>query len=503
MSDIHPPSAPSADDITFRERIATIDAEGKRKFIYPKKPSGRFTRARTFLSWFLLAFLFGAPFIRIGGEPLLLLNILERKFVIFGVVFWPQDFYLFGLVMIATVVFIFLFTAVYGRLFCGWICPQTVFLEMVFRKIEYLIDGDAQQQRMLATAPWSPAKIGKRALKLAIFFALSFLIGNTFLAYIVGVDRLYAIVTDPPSQHIAGLVAMLVFSGMFFFVFTWFREQACVLVCPYGRLQSVLLDENSVVITYDFKRGEPRRKMRKNASREGLGDCVDCGQCVFVCPTGIDIRNGTQLECVNCTACIDACDSVMDNVGLPRGLVRYSSHASIKSGATKLLTPRVIGYTVVLSLLVVLIVYLFAARNEVEATVLRAPGTLYQEKPGGIISNLYTMKVINKTSTDVAVSARLLSPEGTLALVGAGTMVPSGGFAQAVFFIDIQKRSMATASVPVVIGLYTGDRLLEKIETTFVGPAPGSPARDADDTRPSDDTPKPEGGERDEDGVRH
>jgi cytochrome c oxidase accessory protein FixG len=296
---------------------------------------------------------------------------------------------------------------------------------------------------------------------------------------------------------------MLVFSGMFFFVFTWFREQACVLVCPYGRLQSVLLDENSVVITYDFKRGEPRQKMRKNASREGIGDCVDCGQCVFVCPTGIDIRNGTQLECVNCTACIDACDGVMDNVGLPRGLVRYSSHASIKSGATKLFTPRVIGYTVVLSLLVILIVYLFAARNEVEATVLRAPGTLYQEKHGGIISNLYTMKVINKTTADVAVSAKLLSPEGTLALVGAATTVPAGGLAQAVFFIDIQRRSMATASVPVVIGLYAGDRLLEKIETTFVGPAPGTPERDSDDAHHTDDPPQQNRDHRNDDDERH
>ena len=483
MSDTTAPPERPADEITFRERIATIDDEGKRKWIFPKKPSGRFTRARTFLSYFLLAFLFGAPFIRINGEPLLLLNVLERKFAIFGVIFWPQDFYLFGLVMVATIVFIFLFTAVFGRLFCGWICPQTVFMELVFRRIEYLIDGDAQQQRMLATTPWTPGKVAKRVGKLAIFFALSFLIGNTFLAYLIGVDQLAKIVTDPPSQHIGGLTAMLVFSGMFFFVFAWFREQACVLVCPYGRLQSVLLDENSVVITYDDKRGEPRTKMRKGVSREGLGDCVDCGQCVFVCPTGIDIRNGTQLECVNCTACIDACDSVMDNVGLPRGLVRYSSHAAIKAGAAKLLTPRVIGYSVVLFLLVSLIVYLFAARPTVEATVLRAPGTLYQEKPGGMISNLYTMKVINKTHDDVAVTARLLEPEGTLTLVGSSTTAPSGGYAQAVFFIDIPRNRLETATVPVIIGLYAGERLLESIETTFVGPGPNSmePQHEDDD----------------------
>ena len=479
------PDAPAL----YRDRIATVDDEGKRRWIYPKKPRGRFTSARTFLSWFLLAFLFGAPFLKIGGEPMFLFNVLERKFILFGVVFWPQDFYLFGLVMIATVVFIFLFTAVFGRLFCGWICPQTVFMELVFRKIEYLIDGDSDKQRMLAMQPWTAGKVFKRTLKLGIFFALSFLIGNTFLAWIIGVDQLWAIVTDPPARHIGGLTAMLLFSGAFFFVFAWFREQACVLVCPYGRLQSVLLDPNSVVISYDFVRGEPRQKMRKGADRAGIGDCVDCKQCVVVCPTGIDIRNGTQLECVNCTACIDACDTVMDKVGLPRGLIRYSSYNAIKSGAKKLFTPRVIAYSAVLTVLVGVIIYLFIARVDLQATMLRAPGSLFQEKGDDIISNLYTIKVINKSKEQRTIELRLLEPEGTLTIVGGQAItLPNGGIVEAAAFIDIERDELTGFSTPVKVGIYANGELKQTIRSTFSGPMPGMEHEDKPEGADKPDT---------------
>ncbi|MBR9978074.1 MAG: 4Fe-4S binding protein, partial [Bacteroidetes bacterium] len=284
-----PATATEKAEVTFRDRIATVDEEGGRNWIYPKKPFGRFFRWRTWVSWLLLAFLFLAPFIRINDEQLLLFNVLERKFVLFGITFWPQDFHLFVLLMIASVVFIFLFTAVYGRIFCGWICPQTIFMEMVFRKIEYLIEGDAHKQRALHAAPWTTGKILKKVSKQVIFFGISFLISNLFLAYIIGMDELLEIVTAPPSAHLTGFITILLFSGAFYFVFSWFREQVCTLVCPYGRLQGVLLDESSVVISYDFVRGEPREKFRKNVERKA-GDCVDCHQCVVVCPTGIDIR---------------------------------------------------------------------------------------------------------------------------------------------------------------------------------------------------------------------
>ncbi|MBP8240367.1 MAG: cytochrome c oxidase accessory protein CcoG, partial [Saprospiraceae bacterium] len=354
----------------YRDHIATVDEHGKRIWIYPKKPKGRFTNMRTVLSGILLAFLFGMPFIKFNGEPFLLFNIIERKFILFGIVFMPQDFHLFGLAMLTLLVFIVLFTVVFGRLFCGWVCPQTIFMEMVFRKIEYWIEGDSSAQRKLNAAPWTSEKIIKKTGKLAVFFLIAVLVSNTFLAYILGIDEVIKIATEPVSQHLGGFIAMILFSFAFFFVFAYLREQVCVAICPYGRLQGVLLDHNSIVITYDHVRGEPRGKIKKEKKTAGspvsdiaasvtqaaadakpLGDCIDCKLCVHVCPTGIDIRNGTQLECVNCTACIDACDEVMDKVSRPRGLIRYDSHNGIIEKRRRIFTPRVIAYTIFLAIL--------------------------------------------------------------------------------------------------------------------------------------------------------
>lgn len=458
-------------EVTFRDRIATVSEEGNRNWIYPKKPSGRFYRWRTWLSWVLLAFLFFSSFITINGEQMLLLNVLERKFVLFGVVFWPQDFHLFVLIMIAAIVFIFLFTAVYGRIFCGWICPQTIFMEMVFRKIEYLIEGDAQQQRALNTAPWTTSKIMKKVSKQAIFFGISFLISNLFLAYIIGTDELLVIVSQPPSEHLGGFIAILLFSGAFYFVFSWFREQVCVLVCPYGRLQSVLLDENSVVISYDHVRGEQRKKFRKADPREDAGHCVDCHQCVVVCPTGIDIRDGTQLECINCTACIDVCDNVMDKVGFPRGLIRYASYNAIATGAKKIFTTRVIAYTAVLSAILIALVFLFAARADVETTILRAPGTLYLAQGEDQIRNLFTIKVVNKTRERLPIRLDLLSHDGTLQIVGGTDIVAEATeYAETAFFVDIPRDALSGMKTPIRIGVYSGDQLLEEVESSFMGP---------------------------------
>ncbi len=254
---------------TFRDKLGIVSTEGKRKWIYPKKPSGPYYRMRTLLSAFLLAFLFGMPLVTVHGHPFMLFNIIERKFILFGSIFGPHDFYLLVLAMITLIVFIILFTVVFGRLFCGWVCPQTVFLEMVFRRIDYWIEGDHRQQRRLNESPWTAEKTLRKGLRFAIYFALAFLIGNTLLAWIIGVHELHRIVTDPPSQHLAGLTAMVAFSTLFYWIFIWFREQACILVCPYGRLQGVLLDRNSIVIAYDHLRGEPRGKIRKREAANG------------------------------------------------------------------------------------------------------------------------------------------------------------------------------------------------------------------------------------------
>jgi cytochrome c oxidase accessory protein FixG len=458
-------------EVTFRDRIATVNEEGGRNWVYPKKPSGRFYTWRKVVSYLLLAFLVFAPVIKINGEQLILLNIIERKFVLFGVTFWPQDFHLFVLIMIATVVFVFLFTAVYGRIFCGWICPQTIFMEMVFRRIEYAIEGDAQQQRALNAQPWTMSKILKKGSKQIIFFGIAFFISNLFLSYIIGVDQLRTIVSEPPSKHLGGFIAILLFSGAFYFVFAWFREQVCTLVCPYGRLQSVLLDENSVVISYDFERGEARKKFRIHDAREDAGHCVDCHQCVVVCPTSIDIRNGTQLECINCTACIDACDNVMDKVGFPRGLIRYASYNAIATGSKKIFTTRVIAYTAVLTVIVGVLLFLFSARADVETTILRAPGSLYIKLDDQTVRNLFTIRVVNKTREALPIELKLLRPEGTLQIIGTNRVTAAAtGIAETAFFIDLKRSVLDGVKTPVIIGIYSEGRLLEEVHTGFMGP---------------------------------
>lgn len=453
----------------FRDELATVTKEGKRIWIYPKKPSGRYYTARTILSYFLLLFLFAAPFIKLNGHPFILLNLLERKFIVFGIPFGPHDFHLFVLAMIATFVGIFLFTVVYGRLFCGWICPQTVFMEMVFRKIEYWIEGDWKKQIALDKQQMTASKFIKKLFKHTIFFAISFVIGNTFLSYIIGIDELFKIISEPISQHVSGFTSMLIFSSVFYYVFSKFREQACTLVCPYGRLQGVMLDANSVVIAYDYKRGEPRGKIRKNEDQSDKGDCIDCHMCVDVCPTGIDIRNGTQLECVNCTACIDACDDVMDKIKKPRGLIRYASKNEIENHARSLLTPRAISYTIVLILLTTLVLALLLNRSEFELTILRTPGILYQEQTNNRISNLYDLKIVNKTFDDLPAELKLKNIDGEIKLIGANLDIRPQSVVEGKFLIILDKSKIKQLNTPIEIEVKSKGKTIDVVKTSFLG----------------------------------
>lgn len=456
-------------DESYRDTISIVSDEGKRKWIYPKKPKGRFYTARTVVSIFLLAFLFGSPFIRIDGHPFMLFNIIKREFILFGLVFTPQDFYIFGLVMIASFVALFLVTAVFGRIFCGWVCPQTIFLEMVFRKIEYFIEGNYTSQMSLNNAPWGAKKVFKKISKYIIFFLISFAIANTFLAYIIGTDELWKIVTDPVSQHVSGFISIIIFTGLFYFVFAWFREQACILVCPYGRLQSVLLDKNSIVIAYDFIRGEPRGKFTQKEEKS-FGDCIDCRKCVNVCPTGIDIRNGTQLECVNCTACIDACDSIMDKIELPRGLIRYDSMEGISNKIKFRWTPRIIGYCAVLVVLVSTIGVLLANRSDTDISILRTPGMLYQNQPDNKVSNLYNLHISNKTFEEKSMALELVGIEGELKLLGNEIRIKPLEIYEGNFLILIPKEKIKLTNTPVRIKVISDGKVLEDVNTTFLGP---------------------------------
>lgn len=461
-------------DESFRDSIATVNKEGKRNKIYPKKPEGKFTDYRQWVSYLLLAIFFSFPFLRINGQPMLMLNVIERKFVILGQIFWPADFLIFLLAMIIGVLFIAVFTVAFGRLFCGWICPQTIFMEHVFRRIEYWIEGDRGQQLRLSKMKWNAEKIRKRGFKNIIFYGISFVIANFFLMYIIGTGDWWQLVSDNPAEHLGGLGAMLIFSAIFFFVFAWFREQVCIMVCPYGRLQGAMLDRNSIVIAYDYLRGEKRSKFRKGEDREavGKGDCIDCHQCVDVCPTGIDIRNGTQLECINCTACMDACDSVMEKVDLPKGLIRYDSENNIATGKKKIFTSRVIAYTAVLAVLMVLFSFVLFSRSEVEAIILRTPGQTYQKVDDNTYSNVYNYKLINKTADDKHYHLELISPEGgRLELAGnADILTPGSELSEGALVIYLSRNDMEGTNTDVEIGVYEGDRLVEKVETSFNGP---------------------------------
>ncbi|MFZ1692186.1 MAG: cytochrome c oxidase accessory protein CcoG [Flavobacteriales bacterium] len=467
-------------DESFRDSISTVDRQGKRIWIYPKKPSGKWTTRRQWLAYALLALLLTGPFLRIGGEPLLMINVLERRFVFFGQTFWPQDFLIFVIGLLAFIVFVALFTVAFGRLFCGWACPQTVFMEHVFRRIEYLIEGDWKHQQLLNKEPMSAKKLGKKTLKHAVFFAISFIIGNTFLAYLIGSDELIRIITEPPAEHFGGLVAMFAFSGAFYGNFAFFREQACTTVCPYGRLQGVLMDRKSVVIAYDHARGEKRATWRKAEDRAavGKGDCIDCKACVHVCPTGIDIRNGTQLECVNCTACIDACDHIMDSVGLPKGLVRYASEDEISAKKPFTFNLRMKAYTAVLLVLVGALTTLIATRSETRTTFLRTPGMLFQERPDGRISNLYALKVANKTPRELPLRFELLDVEGgEVMVVGKPIVLQPGELASSEAFLILPREAVTTTKNRVVVGVFSGDKLLEKVKTNFLGPINGQAPR--------------------------
>lgn len=463
----------SDDNASFRNRISTVDDEGKRKWLYPKKPKGKLTNYRTYLSYFLLIVLFVTPWLKIGGEPVLLLNIIERKFVIFGQVFWPQDFFIFALIMITMVIFIVLFTAVYGRVFCGWICPQTIFMEMVYRKIEYWIDGDYKHQIQLKKQAWNAQKIVKRVFKYSLFYIIALIIAHTFLAYVVGAEELIRIQTSPIQDHLGGFIAIIIFSWVFFFVFAWFREQVCLIVCPYGRLQGVMLDRNSLVVAYDYVRGEKRGKFKKNENRkaEDKGDCIDCFQCVDVCPTGIDIRNGTQLECINCTACMDACDHIMENVGLEKGLIRIDSENAIAENKKQFFTTRVKAYTAVLIILIGFIGYLFTLRGSMQASILRTPGMLYQEQGNGFISNLYNVKVVNKSNKDLKLTFELENMEGEVQMVGMDTLTLERGKSnQQAFFVNILKENLKEKSTAIKIGIYNNGELIHENKTNFLGP---------------------------------
>jgi cytochrome c oxidase accessory protein FixG len=457
---------------SFRDRVSTIAEDGKRLWVYPKRPQGQLFKYRNLTAYLLLLIFFLTPFIKINGDPLMLFNILERHFIIFGVEFFPQDFHIFVLSMITFIVFVVLFTVIFGRIFCGWICPQTIFMEFLFRPLEYFIEGNNNKQRKLDDRAMDFDKFWRKTLKHLVFYLISLVSVYFFLAYVISMDRVEELIAEGPAGNMAGFTGMLIFAAVHYLVFAKLREQVCIIICPYGRLQGVLLDRNSIIVSYDYKRGEPRAKYNPLEDRDQIskGDCIDCNSCVLVCPTGIDIRNGTQLECINCTACIDACNNVMERVHKPKGLIRYASERSIAESTKLKFNVRILFYSVVLSGLLILIGYLFSIRTDIESTILRMPGSMYQEYDSLHYSNIYTIQLINKTRKDLPVELLLDDNVGTIKMMGGPLVVGKGQVGEANFLVVVEKAKVKTSLTEIEFKVVSGGREMDEIEATFVGP---------------------------------
>lgn len=453
----------------FRDLISTVHKSGQRKWIYAMQPKGWFYNVRTYLSILYLIVLIGLPFIHVNGEPLFLFDLVHGKFIIFGRLFLPQDFILFGLAMLIFLLFIIVFTLAYGRVFCGWVCPQTIFMEMVFRRIEYWIEGSAKTQMNHDHGVHTMEYFGRKVLKHVVFFVLSFLIANIFLSYIIGIDQLKKIVTEPINYHFGGFLAIFFFSFAFYIVYAYVREIVCTVVCPYGRLQGVLLDSNSMIVAYDYKRGETRARESRSRAADA-GDCIDCGLCVEVCPTGIDIRNGTQMECIHCTACIDACNLMMKKTKRAPDLIRYASERSIKVGEQPRFTYRMKVYTAVLVILASLMTFLLIRRSSVEVTLMRVPGQLLQAHPDGSVTNLYRIKLINTANKDMQLILGSPDLKSKIEIVGKPIdTIKSGQSIEEMFFIHRDSVDITDRELKIPIEIYNGSKRIFNQKTIFIG----------------------------------
>ncbi|HCR75542.1 MAG TPA: cytochrome c oxidase accessory protein CcoG [Chryseobacterium sp.] len=466
--------APELYEESFRNSVGTMDETGRRKWVYPRKPKGKFTNYRDYVTYLLLVIFFTLPFLKINHNPFLLFNVIDRKFFIFGQPFYLQDFFILALGAVTSVIFVMLFTVVFGRIFCGWLCPQTIFMEGVFRKIEYWIEGDRNKQMKLDRQEWNSEKIRKRLTKWFVYAVISVVITNFMFMYIVGYEEVFRIITEGPAENPLKFLAMICFTSAFYFVFSWLREQVCTLVCPYGRLQGVLIDKQTINVYYDFKRGENRSKWKKDEDRKavGKGDCIDCNQCVVVCPTGIDIRNGQQLECVNCTACIDACDEIMVKVGLPKGLIRYATEAEIENQEKFKFTGRMKATTVILSLLIGFLGFLMYDRGSMEAKFIKPAGSTFFIK-NGKITNTFIYTLLNKSNEKKTLTIKVLNPKnaeinffGNEKIILKGDQILKGNIN-----ISFPEKEIRFSKQNMTIGVFDEKgNLVDSFDTVFEGP---------------------------------
>ena len=461
------------------DRPATMDETGKRVYIFPAPVSGFWRRARTYVEIFLIIFFLVLPWIKVGGHQALLLDIGNRRFSVFGLTFWSHDAPLIFFLLAFLTIGLAFITAVWGRIWCGWACPQTVFIDGVFRRLEYWIIGSHIQQRNLAKAPWTPGKFFKLGFLWTLFLIVSLIIAHSFLAYFVGADNLVQMTQHNPGDNWTIFVIMAFITAVILFDFGWFREQFCIIMCPYGRFQAVLMDDDSVTVSYDPVRGEPRRGTTEEGQKEG--DCIDCYKCVAVCPTGIDIRDGLQLECIGCTACIDACDEVMEKIDRPKGLIRYATGHSLQGIATKFMRPRVAIYSVLLVAVVGALVYSVSQRQDIDVTVLRAQDNPYQvvmnDGAREEVINHFKMHMKNHTFDDLTLKMVLPSAwkEKNVELISQSDVIDlqAGKGAVVHFFLKFPKDvtgSLGTQNIKLDFVDTKNDEILSEEDVKLVGP---------------------------------
>ena len=447
--------------------LSTMNRDGSRRRIRPKVSKGRYHRRRLLTAWGLILGFVLIPIVKLNGKPLMLLDIGQREFTFFGATFLPTDTFLLMLLLFSIFVGIFLITAIWGRVWCGWACPQTVYMEFIYRPLEVFIEGGRNRQIQTDKTGFS----GRRLLKHLAFFVVSAFLANTFLAYFVGWDRLLGWMTSSPVEHPAAFFVMLGTTVLMFGDFGWFREQTCILACPYGRFQSVMHDRQSLIVGYDEARGEPRERLRKTKERSG-GDCIDCGLCVTTCPTGIDIRDGgLQMECIACTQCIDACDEVMDRIGKPRGLVRYTSQAELASGKRTFLRPRLVVYSAILLVMFSTLGFSLVGKSTADVTILRGLGAPFSTLPSGEISNQIRIKIANRTGEERSYTFELVDADGLTLVAPENPLTVGPGDAQMTgAFITTQPSSFTNGEIEITLRVFDGVDFDELKPYRLLGP---------------------------------
>lgn len=452
--------------------LATLNRDGSRYWIHPRLVRGRLWWRRAVVGYALIALFVALPLIQINGKPGILIDLITREFTFLGTTFRPSDTFLLLLLGIASLLGVFWVTALLGRVWCGWGCPQTVYMEFVFRPIEHWLEGNPAQRRKLDGGRPSP----RRLLKWAIYAVLAFVLANVFLSYFVGWERLIRWITHSPAVHPFGFGVVLFVSALVFFDFAYFREQMCTVACPYGRLQSVMVDPNSLIVGYDAKRGEPRGKGTKGKrlpmadETPATGDCIDCGACVAVCPTGIDIRNGLQMECIGCTQCIDACAPIMAKLGRPAGLIRYSSQRELEGQPTKMWRPRTLLYPVAIAAALALFGFRLAGRTGTEVWVVRNAQIAYSELPDRAIATSVRVKIENKSEQPRVYTITLVGGDGVLIAPTAPIRLAPFKATTVPVFVRLERGAFVAGKHHATLRVSDGGNVSRELTVTLFGP---------------------------------